>query len=121
MTVKELKDVLELMDDDAKVGICVNTPAGWVCPDGCVVDVDSVCMGIDWHQGEVLVVPKHKVDIHDVDEWSGKPKKEQQKEPKTKKSDSKKEPKINGLTIPEYVRTMERAHEATKHSKLVFK
>lgn len=33
----------------------------------------------------------------------------------------KKEPRINGLTIPEYVRTMERAHEATKNSKLVFK
>ena len=49
MTVKELKDVLELMDDDAKVGICVNVPAGWVCPDGCVVDVDSVYMGFDWH------------------------------------------------------------------------
>ena len=110
MTVKELKDVLELMDDDAKVGICVNTPAGWVCPDGCVVDVDSVCMGIDWHQGEVLVVPKHKLDIHDVEEW-GKPVKEEEWEPEP-------EP---GLTIPEYVRTMERAHEATKHSKLVFK
>lgn len=69
MTVKELKDVLELMDDNAKVGICVNEPAGWMCPDGCVVDVDRVCEGFDWHQGEVLVVPKHKLDIHDVEEW----------------------------------------------------
>jgi len=32
-----------------------------------------------------------------------------------------KEPRINGLTIPDYVRTMERAHEATKNSQLVFK
>lgn len=31
------------------------------------------------------------------------------------------EPRINGLTIPDYVRTMERAHEATKNSQLVFK
>ena len=41
-------------------------------------------------------------------------------EPKTEPN-GKKEPRINGLTIPEYVRTMERAHEATKNSKLVFK
>ena len=33
----------------------------------------------------------------------------------------KKEPQINGLTIPEYVNMIESAHEATKHSKLVFK
>ena len=112
MTVKELKDVLNLMDDDSEVKICVNEPAGWICPDGATVDINGVYMGIDWHQGEVLISPKHKLDIHDVDEWSGKPKKEQ-KEPK--------EPKINGLTIPEYVRVMEQAHEATKGSQLVFK
>ena len=71
MTVKELKDVLELMDDDASVGICVNEPAGWMCPDGCVVDIARVYAGFDWHQGEILFVPKHKLDIHDVEEWSG--------------------------------------------------
>lgn len=38
-----------------------------------------------------------------------------------KEPNGKKEPRINGLAIPEYVRTIERAHEATKHSKLVFK
>ena len=38
-----------------------------------------------------------------------------------KKSNAKREPKINGLTIPEYIEVMERAHEATKHSTLVFK
>lgn len=116
MTVKELKDVLNLMDDDSEVKICVNEPAGWICPDGATVDINRVYMGIDWHQGQVLISPKHKLDIHDVDEWSGKPK----KEPK-KKSDGKKEPKINGLTIPEYIKVMERAHEATKGSQLVFK
>ena len=70
MTVKELKDVLDKMEPDMRVGICVNTPSGWICPDGCVIDVDSICMGFDWHQGEVLVVPKHRLDIHDVDEWA---------------------------------------------------
>ena len=119
MTVKELKDVLNLMDDDSEVKICVSEPAGWICPDGATVDINGVYMGFDWHQGEVLIAPKHKLDIHDVDEWSGKPKKEQ-KEPKMEPN-GKKEPRINGLTIPEYVRIMERAHEATKNSKLVFK
>lgn len=33
----------------------------------------------------------------------------------------KKEPRIHGYTIPEYVKLIERAHEATKNSKLVFK
>lgn len=117
MTVKELKDVLNLMDDDSEVKICVNEPAGWMCPDGATVDINGVYMGIDWHQGEVLIAPKHKLDIHDVDEWSGKPKKEQ----KEQKSDSKKEPRIHGYTIPEYIKLIERAHEATKNSKLVFK
>ena len=120
MTVKELKDVLNLMDGDSEVKICVNEPAGWICPDGATVDIHGVYMGIDWHQGDVLIAPKHRLDIHDVDEWSGKPKKEQ-KEPKRKKSGNKKEPKINGLTIPEYIKVMEQAHEATKNSTLVFK
>ena len=123
MTVKELKDVLNLMDDDSEVKICVNEPAGWICPDGATVDIHGVYMGIDWHQGEVLIAPKHKLDIHDVDEWSGKSKKElkEPKEPEKEKSCGKKEPKINGLTIPEYIEVMERAHEATKNSTLVFK
>ena len=120
MTVRELREVLNHADPEEVVKICVNTPAGWVCPDGCAVDIKAAHHGIDWHQGQVLIAPKHKLDIHDVDEWSGKPKKEQ-KEPKKKKSDGKKEPKINGLTIPEYVKVMEQAHEATKHSTLVFK
>ena len=109
MTVKELKDVLELMDDDVKVGICVNSPSGWVCPDGCVVDVDSVCMGIDWHQGEVLVVPKHKLDIHDVEEWSGK---------KRKESESEEDPVES---VNRFVRTLEAAYKASEGSQMRFK
>lgn len=38
-----------------------------------------------------------------------------------KKSSSKNEPKIHGYTIPEYVKLIEKAHEATKNSTLVFK
>ena len=119
MTVRELREVLNHADPEEVVKICVNTPGGWVCPDGCAVDIKAAHHGIDWHTCEILLVPLNQLDIHDVDEWSGKPKKEQ-KEPKTEPN-GKKEPRINGLTIPEYVRTMERAHEATKNSKLVFK
>lgn len=39
---------------------------------------------------------------------------------KKKKSD-KKEPLIHGYTVPEYIKLIEKAHEATKNSKLVFK
>ena len=38
-----------------------------------------------------------------------------------KEPNGRKEPRINGLTIPNYIRTIERAYEATKNSKLVFK
>lgn len=77
MTVKELKDVLNLMDDGSEVKICVNEPDGWICPDGATVDINGVYMGIDWHQGQVLIAPKHKLDIHDVEEW-GKPVREEE-------------------------------------------
>ena len=115
MTVKELKDVLELMDDDARVVICANTPAGWVCPDGAVVDVDSVYMGFDWHQGKVLVVPKHSLDIHDVEEWA-KP----HKEDTSDKQEEKKEVFCNGMSVGEYIKMIDDAHEASKSSKLRF-
>lgn len=42
------------------------------------------------------------------------------KKKSVKKSDIK-EPRIHGYTIPEYIKLIERAHEATKNSKLVFK
>ena len=38
-----------------------------------------------------------------------------------KKKPDKKEPLIHGYTVNEYVQLMEKAHEATKNSKLVFK
>ena len=69
MTVAELIEVLTKFNANAKVSICVREPAGWICPDGAVVGVERVTDGFDWHSGEVLVVPEHKLDIHDVDEW----------------------------------------------------
>ena len=72
MTVAELIEVLTNFNADAKVSICVSEPAGWICPDGAVVGVKDVTYGFDWHSGEVLIVPEHKLDIHDVDEWSGR-------------------------------------------------
>ena len=38
-----------------------------------------------------------------------------------KKTSDKKQPLIHGYTVNEYVQLMEKAHEATKNSKLVFK
>ena len=127
MTVRELKEILNHADPDQLVSICVNSPSGWVCPDGCTVEVKAAYRGIDWHGNEILLAPMYKLDIHDVDEWSGKPKKEQKKkrsdnkkEPKKKKPD-KKESLIHGYTVPEYIQLIEKAHEASKNSKLVFK
>ena len=120
MTVRELKEILNHVDPDRLVSICVNTPSGWVCPDGCTVEVKSAHCGIDWHGNEILLAPMYKLDIHDVNEWAGKTTTSKDEEPKPEPN-GKKEPRINGLTILEYVRTMERAHEATKNSKLVFK
>lgn len=42
MTVKELKSRLEGMEDDAQVNICVETPGGWLCPDGATVGIKGV-------------------------------------------------------------------------------
>ena len=70
MTVKELKSILEGMGDDAQVSICVETPGGWVCPDGATVGIKGVYHGFDWHMGEVLVVPEYKLDIRNVEAWS---------------------------------------------------
>ena len=58
-------------------------------------------------------------NIWEIVNYLQKPVKEEHEELEPKPE--QKEPRINGLTIPEYVRTMERAHEATKNSKMVFK
>ena len=69
MTVGELKKFLGGMSDDDDVCICVREPAGYMCPDGAVVDVRRVVAGIDWHTGKVLLVPNVSLDIHDVKLW----------------------------------------------------
>ena len=70
MTVKEIKDALNNMDDDCDVYICVNTPCGWVCPDGATVGIKGVYEGFDWHMGQVLIVPENRLDIRNVEAWS---------------------------------------------------
>lgn len=116
MKVKELKEILGHMGDDATVGICVREPAGWICPDGAVVGVKDVTSGFDWHTGKVLIVPEHKLDIHDVEEWSGKKRKAVESD-----EDDKKDIFMNGMTVEEYVKALHDAHEASKGSKMVFK
>jgi hypothetical protein len=70
MKVGELKKYLEGVPDDNDVCICVNEPPGYICPDGALVDVKCVVEGFDWHMGKALIVPLHKLDIHDVGSWS---------------------------------------------------
>ena len=113
MKVKELKEILGHMGDDATVSICVREPAGWICPDGAVVGVKDVTCGFDWHAGEVLIVPEHKLDIHDVEEWSGKKRKESESE-----EDDKEDPVESANR---FVRTLEAAYEASKGSQMRFK
>ena len=114
MKVKELKEILEHMGDDAKISICVNTPGGWVCPDGALVDVNSVCVGMDWHSGKVLIVPEHKLDIHDVEAWSGRKTK-----PEAKKNEEKAE-EDPVESVNRFVRTLEAAYKASEKSQLRF-
>lgn len=122
MTVRELKEFLEHADPDNLVKVCVNTPGGWICPDGCVVDVKAAYRGIDWHGDEILLAPLHELDIHDVEEW-GKPVKEEEEEPEPEPEPEpqKKEPLIHGMTVDKYLRTLAKARAASKNSTLVFK
>lgn len=114
MTVKELKEILGHMGDDANVSICVREPAGWICPDGAVVGVKDVTCGFDWHTGKVLIVPEHKLDIHDVEEWSGRKTKPEVGETEEKGNDDPVE------SVNRFIRTLEAAHEASKGSQLRF-
>ena len=109
MTVKELKEVLDTAEPDWPVKVCVNTPAGWVCPDGCAIAIKSANHGIDWHTNEILLVPHCKLDIHDIEEWK-KPHKEES------------EPKENPVeSVNRFVRELEKAHKASEGSQMRFK
>lgn len=111
MKVKELKEILGHMEDDATVGICVREPAGWICPDGAVVGVKNVTCGFDWHSGEVLIIPEHKLDIQDVEAWSGR---------KTKPEEEKAE-EDPVESVNRFVRTLEAAYKASEGSQMRFK
>ena len=76
MTAREFKERLSNIADDDEVEISVNTPAGWVCPDGALVPVEGVYQGFDWHTGKVIIIPKCKLDIHSIEDWSGRGKRE---------------------------------------------
>ena len=76
MNVGELKEALKNADDEMLVKVCVDTPAGWECPDGCAIGIKAAHHGIDWHTHEILIVPEFMLDIHDVEAW-GKPVKEE--------------------------------------------
>lgn len=112
MTVKELKEVIDGAEPDMPVKVCVNTPAGWVCPDGCAIGLKSAHYGIDWHMHEILLVPAFKLDIHDVEEWR-RPHKEEDVE-----EDDKKDPVES---VNRFVRTLEEAHKASEGSQMRFK
>lgn len=73
MTVKELKEVLDRAHDDQEVVICVETPSGYVCPDGAVVGIKIACSrGIDWHSHECLLIPEYKLQIANVEKWANR-------------------------------------------------
>lgn len=69
MKVKELKEMLNGVDDDMNVVISVNTPGGYVCPDGAVVSVKRATLGIDWHGYDFMLIPEFKLDVSNINEW----------------------------------------------------
>ena len=73
MTVGELKKVLEGVEDDKAVEVCVEKPNGFTCPDGATVGVDRVVDGIDWHMSDLRVVPRYRLRLRadsQVEKWS---------------------------------------------------
>lgn len=70
MTLGELKDIVKDMPDDLEVKVCVETPGGWVCPDGATVDVKFATQGFDWHMGDFLIVPMNAIRVKNVDNWA---------------------------------------------------
>ena len=70
MKVSELKRILENADQDNEVVIEVETPSGFVCPDGAVVGIKYVAArGIDWHGHETVITPEYKLKIKNIDNW----------------------------------------------------
>ena len=74
MKVKELKGIIDMVDPELEVGIAVETPGGYVCPDGCLVGVRYATRGMDWHMGDFVIVPKYQLRMTEKgeDEWKGR-------------------------------------------------
>lgn len=73
MTVGDLKKALARHPDDMTVRISIETPGGFVCPDGAVCDVNRVGRGIDWRSHELMIYPKYRLCLRDgagVKKWS---------------------------------------------------
>ena len=73
MTVGDLKKALARHPDDMTVSIRIETPSGFVCPDGAVCGVNSVGRGIDWHGHEFMIYPKYGLRLRDdsvIEKWS---------------------------------------------------
>lgn len=72
MTVGEVKKLLDRHPDDMPIRISIETPAGFVCPDGALCDIRLVTRGIDWHGHEVIVIPSYRLRLRDdaeVEKW----------------------------------------------------
>lgn len=72
MTVESLRHALRDLPGDMRVSICIETPGGFVCPDGAVCDVNSVGRGIDWHDHEFMIRPKYRLRLRDdaeIENW----------------------------------------------------
>lgn len=72
MTVESLRNALRDLPGDMTVSISIETPGGFVCPDGAVCDVNSVGRGIDWHGHEFMIRPKYRLRLRDdaeIENW----------------------------------------------------
>lgn len=71
MTLGELRKAFAGYPDDMPVYICVETPGGFVCPDGATVDILIAVEGMDWHMGQMLIVPKYQLRIKEseIEKW----------------------------------------------------
>lgn len=71
MTLGELRKAINGYPDDMPVHVCVETPGGFVCPDVATVDVRMAVEGMDWHMGQMLIVPKYQLRIKEseIEKW----------------------------------------------------
>ena len=70
MTIGRLKELISDMDDNLEVKIEVESPKGFVCPDGATVGVRTIHRGIDWHYKYAIIIPEYRMKIKDVLKWT---------------------------------------------------